>query len=27
MVALAGFLFAFWLIYQLWRDRQGGDGQ
>ena len=27
LVALAGFLFAFWLIYQLWRDRQGGDGQ
>ncbi|MEO1285729.1 MAG: DUF5337 domain-containing protein, partial [Pseudomonadota bacterium] len=24
LVALAGFLFAFWLIYQLWRDRQGG---
>lgn len=27
LLALAGFLFAFWLIYQLWRDRQGGDGR
>ena len=25
LVALAGVLFAFWLIYHLWRDRQGGD--
>ena len=23
LVALAGFLFAFWLIYQIWRDGRG----
>lgn len=22
LVALAGFVFAIWLIYQIWRDRQ-----
>ena len=27
LIALAGFLVAFWLIYQLWRDRQGGDSK
>ena len=23
LVALAGFMFAFWLIYQIWRDSRG----
>ena len=26
LVALAGFLFAFWLIFQMWRDGRN-DGQ
>lgn len=26
LMALAGFLWAFWLIFSLWRARQGGKG-
>ncbi len=25
LLALAGFLFAFWLIFQIWRQRQNGQ--
>jgi len=26
LLALAGFVFAFWLIYQIWRARQDNQG-
>ena len=26
LVALAGFVFAFWLIFQFWRARQDNQG-
>jgi threonine/homoserine/homoserine lactone efflux protein len=26
LLALAGFVFAFWLIFQLWRDRRDNQG-